>query len=192
MSESKVPLLEHFRRLNDFGGREVRISFWPYAALVFGISQVLAMIAMLPFMAGMFSSMRTIEEMSRQQSSANGQIEMPVPPEEIFPDFGSMMVGMCIAMAITVYLYAAAVARRLHDTGRSGWWGLMPVPFIAYSTVMMAQLFGNFGVREAPDLTIFFSVFLSNLLYMLALVALVVLLALPSNPEENRYGPSNS
>ncbi len=38
--------------------------------------------------------------------------------------------GMFVALVATL---AAAIARRLHDVGRSALWGLIPLPFICYS-----------------------------------------------------------
>jgi uncharacterized membrane protein YhaH (DUF805 family) len=87
-----------------------------------------------------------------------------------------MMIGMSIVFAATVLLLAASVARRLHDTGRSGAWGLMPLPFIIYAMVMMPRLFGASDIADG----LFFSVFINNFLYLASLLLLVVLLAKPS------------
>ncbi|MGH6996997.1 MAG: DUF805 domain-containing protein, partial [Phenylobacterium sp.] len=92
-----------------------------------------------------------------------------------------LMFGLLVA------LLAAAVARRLHDSGRSAFWGLLPLPFVAYSSAMFFRLFSQF-TSGTPDPRLFFSVFASNMLYIVVLVTLIVLLALRSSPGQNRYG----
>ena len=63
----------------------------------------------------------------------------------------------------------------------------MPLPFIVFSSVQMPRLFASFGRAAQPDMTAFFSIFFSNLLYIITLIWLIVLLAGPSDPGPNRY-----
>ena len=196
MTDNKVRLFEHFRHLNRFGGREERGSFWPYAALVYGIATVAGFVVMMPIMFSTFDAVRQAAPSGPLHPGLAGDGTGSAPPfespNEVAAHFRLMIGAMSGVLLLTVYLYAAAVVRRLHDTGRSGWWGTIPLPFLAYSSAMMWRFFGNFGAPEAPDMRLFFSVFFSNITYMVALVALIVMLALASDPAENRYGPSGS
>jgi len=189
MQTSTVGFWDHFRRLPDFNGREDRSSFWPYAAFVFVLSMIGMYAVMLP---PMFKSMQAMQEFAAAHPdqvnivSGPGQYSASIEGNhpELTSDFTGMMVGVGIVCLLVVLLYAAAVARRLHDRGMSGFWGLIPVPFLVYSMIQMPRMFSTVGSGNEPDMGIFFSIFISNMLYM---IALIVLLAWRSDPNPNRY-----
>ncbi|EGF90575.1 hypothetical protein ABI_36000 [Asticcacaulis biprosthecium C19] len=97
----------------------------------------------------------------------------------------NMMGMMAIVFIFAISLLAAAVARRLHDRGKSGAWGLMPLPFITFASVMMPTVFA----QTFADMGLFFTMFINNVLYIAALVFLVILLAGAGSEGENRFGP---
>lgn len=156
-----IGLFEHFRLLFTLAGREDRGSFWPYAALVLGILMAANVLLMMPFVMAMTDAM-----------------EGGTPPSR--PNFALYFV---ILFGLGILLYGAAAVRRLRDAGRAGYWALMPLPFIAFSTYAMATFFQSPFDGIPPDMRLFKWLFLSNALYMLSLIALIVLLALPSAPE---------
>ncbi|HEX6742120.1 MAG TPA: DUF805 domain-containing protein, partial [Sphingomicrobium sp.] len=102
------------------------------------------------------------------------------------PDFGVFITGVMVITIIGIALYAAAVARRLHDGGFSGLWGLMPLPFLAFSMVRMRGFFATFA-SEHPDMGRFQEIFISNFIYIGTIVALIVMLARRSDPGPNRF-----
>lgn len=186
-----VGIWEHFRRLFGFKGREDRASFWPYAALAFVIIMVAGMAIFIPMME---RSMRAMQEYAAQNPdqstvvSGPGQYSISVHGNH--PEFvptTSIAAYLAVSFGLAVLLYAAAVVRRLHDRGKSGFWGLMPLPFILYSSVMMPRMFASAGTTDQPNTTLFYSIFFSNLFYIIALIALIVLLAGRSDPQENRF-----
>ena len=191
MRGNSVSFKEHFRMLLDFSGREDRLSFWPYAAAVFGIVMVLSMLAVVP---SMFATMRSMQEYAEKHpenvtvTQGPGQYSIQVHEGDLTPDFGPMFWMIALAFFVAVILYAAAVVRRLHDTGRSGWWGVMPLPFVVFSLVAMPQVFASAGAGDGGSLGLFFAVFFSNMLYIIALIILVVLLAGESKEGPNRVG----
>jgi uncharacterized membrane protein YhaH (DUF805 family) len=71
----------------------------------------------------------------------------------------------------------ALIVRRLHDTGRSGWWALLAVPNVAHSIWQASD-------PEAPGLED------AEALAGLASLGLFVLLMWNDDPEPNRYGPN--
>ncbi len=167
---STVGLWEHFKRLADFNGREDRGSFWPYAALVYGIMMVGSFVAMVPIMNSAMSA----------ASAANDGSGAALPA------MGGFITAMMITTAVGVVLYAAAVARRLHDGGLSGLWGLMPLPFLVFGMIRMRGFFESFPSGE-PDMAQFNQIFIGNMIYILTLIALIVLLARRSDPTTNRF-----
>lgn len=183
-----VGLFEHFRRLADFNGREDRASFWPYAALVFGINMVAGMMIFIPMMQ---RSMRAMQDYAAkhpdQATVVSGPGQYSISVEGSHPEFfemRTMATYLAVTFGLAILLYAAAVVRRLHDSGKSGIWGLVPLPFIAYSSLMMPRIFASAG---EPATVLFFSIFFSNLLYIITLIVLIVLLAGRSDQQPNRF-----
>jgi uncharacterized membrane protein YhaH (DUF805 family) len=191
MQGNTVSFARHFRMLFDFRGRENRSSFWPYAVAVFALSTVLSMLAVMP---SMYVTMRSMHDYAKRHpenvtvTQGPGQYSIQVHGGGFTPDVGPMFWMLGLAFIATVVLYAAAVVRRLHDTGRSGWWGLMPLPFIAFSIVAMPQVFESVRAGNGRGLGLFFAVFFSNALYLITLIILIVLLASKSTEGRNRFG----
>ena len=108
---------------------------------------------------------------------------------ELMPDFSGFVMVEAVSVIALVALLAAAVARRLHDSGRSGWWGALPLPFLAFGLAAFLLLFSRSGPGHAqPNFALFGLLFVNNLVYLGTLVALIVMLALPTQPQPNRYG----
>lgn len=186
-------ILGNLARLTRFGGRQTRATFWPYSGLVVGLSVAIMFAGMF---SEMFASVGRMEEFARanpdQATVTRGPGSYSITVEghhpELMPDMSVISVALGLAFAVAIVLLAAAVTRRLHDTGKPGFWGLLPVPFIITSTVVMQRLFS----AAEPDMGMFGLMFLSNALYMLALLALVVLLAQPTQAGANRFGPQEA
>lgn len=98
----------------------------------------------------------------------------------VFMPAGSIATYLAVTFGLAILLYAAAVVRRLHDRGKTGYWGLMPLPFILYSSIQMPKMFASVGSGIEPNLTLLFSIFFSNLLYIVTLIWLIMILAGPS------------
>jgi uncharacterized membrane protein YhaH (DUF805 family) len=189
---ANVGLWEHFRRLATFRGREDRASFWPYAGLAFAILMAVGAAMFVPMMAQSMAAMQAFAAQHPDQVTVvSGPGEYSISTRGavpgLMPSSASLLAYLGVTFGLALLLYAAAVVRRLHDRGRTGAWGLLPLPFILYSTIQMPRMFGAVGAGQQPDMGLFFSVFFSNLLYMASVLALIVLLAGPSDPQPNRY-----
>jgi uncharacterized membrane protein YhaH (DUF805 family) len=92
---------------------------------------------------------------------------------------------------VVVALLAAAVTRRLHDSGRRGFWGLPPVIFLAVGLSLFPRIFQNMlsGQMTPDTLKVFGLMFANNMLYLASLGLLVFLLVRPGQLSENRFGP---
>ena len=148
----------HLKSLTIFNGRESRSQFWPYVGLIV----LTSMVAMA--LIGLVSIFSTADP------------------------FQSDLVWVILLSIIVIASLAAAVARRLHDRGLSGAWGLLPLPFLAFGFFEMRRKFLAFGAEE-PD-TGFNTAFASGLLYDISLILLIVLLVGRSNEGANRFGLS--
>jgi uncharacterized membrane protein YhaH (DUF805 family) len=185
---AEIGLWEHFRKLADFNGREDRSSFWPYAAVAFAVIMVAGMLIFVPMMATAMSEMQQYAAQHPDQATvASGPGHYSISVKGNHPEFfpaSSMAAFLGVTFGLAITLYAAAATRRLHDTGKSGFWALMPLPFIIYSSIMMPRVFAS---RGEPDMSLFFSIFFSNMLYIITLIVLIALLAGSSQLGRNRY-----
>lgn len=178
----------------NFSGRTRRAKFWPYVAFVIFLSFGGMGAIMLPEMSASMERMQRFAEEHPDQATIEqgpGSYSITIHGQhpELMPDFSRMMSLIVVGFAVVISLLAAAVVRRLHDRGKSGVWGLMPIPFIVFASVAMPTLFNQFGQGGTPDLGLFFALFFNNALYLASLVFLIVLLCGASAHGENRYGP---
>lgn len=187
-------LSRHLEQLFVFRGRENARTFWPFAGIVLVAGAGAMMMAMVPQMLSTFSRVaRFAREHPDQVTETRGpgsyEITVHGYHPELVPDFNSMIGGVSVIVAAVVVLLAAATARRLHDGGRSGLWGLLPLPFLIGGLGLMSRLFA--GLRSLPDLPmeLFGLSFAVNLIYLATLGILVFLLARPSDLGPNRHGP---
>jgi uncharacterized membrane protein YhaH (DUF805 family) len=180
--------------LARFSGRESGEQFWPYAVFVLVLAFAGAAASILPQLMGVMDRMQKFAaahpDQAHVESSANGySITIEGYHPELMPDFGTMMAGMQVMVVVIVILLAAAVARRLHDRGRTGFWGLLPLPFLTYGMVAMPKLFAGFAKGGEPDLGQFFLLFGNNVAYIGVLLLLAWQLMGKSDSGANRFGP---
>lgn len=189
-------ILDGFRRAADFSGRDRRGRFWPYALTVVVLIYVGMALAIMPLMADFFSEAATYAAAHPDQATVvTGpgyySVEIHEAGAVPMPDFGLFFAAVATGAALAVGLLAAAVTRRLHDTGRSGWWGLPAAVFLATGLMLFPRLMKYMMMHEAeaPPLELAFLLFANNLLYMICLGGLIILLVLDGTRGPNRYGP---
>jgi uncharacterized membrane protein YhaH (DUF805 family) len=164
------PIIRGFRGIARFSGRDTRGQFWPYAGVVMavvfpGFGMIMSLV-----MNGMFAE---VQEFAVAHPEAAAIQSSP---------------GR-YSIAIDANHPAAAVSRRLHDTGRRAFWGLMPAPFLLGGLTIFPLMISQFLATDAPNLGLFFLMFFNNLLYLIALASLIILLALRGDRGPNRFGP---
>lgn len=181
-------LKHNLANLHRFRGRDRQGLFWPYAILVFFAVLIgLAVVTGLWVAEQIAQIQRIAAELREtgQVSTGSGQYAIkiengsPVP----YADMSDMAIGIAIVFFLAAALLAAAVTRRLHDRGRSGLWGLLPIPFFLVATAMMSRGMGQ--PEHGPLSTL---LFLNNAAYVAALAILFLLLLGASTPGPNRYG----
>jgi len=180
----------HATNLTNFAGRETRAQFWPYAIAVFMLITIICMSLFLP---PFFQSMERFERFAEQHPDSatvkvgSGQRTIRVEGDhpELMPDMGPFLVAVILSGIGTVALLAAAVVRRLHDLGRSGRWGALPLPFLALAlTVEPAAIARRGDIEMGLSLLLFFN----NLVYLGCVARLFVWLARAGDASENRFG----
>lgn len=109
-------------------------------------------------------------------------------------DNGFGVVGLVAGLALLLPTWAVTV-RRLHDTGRTGWWVLLPlVPTLALVVMGFVAVFVlvlNFGGSDA-SLTwlVTVPILVLVLLTIASLIVLLVFLCQDSEAGPNKYGLS--
>jgi uncharacterized membrane protein YhaH (DUF805 family) len=184
----------HIRGLLGFSGREARQPFWLWVAFNMALQMLGAMALMVPMMFGMFSKLERFadahpDQVTRTYGPGSYSVSVHGYHPELMPDFSGLIGWFGLGAAITVFLLAAAVVRRLHDCDRTGLWGLLPVPFLAAGLILMPGLFNAVAASDEPDMRLFFALSLNNLVYLAMLAVLVYRCAQPGTPGENRFGP---
>ena len=182
----------HLRGLFRFAGRERRTTFWLWVLISYLVQMVLTSIAMVPLMMGAFDSM---QRFAAEHPDFGQPGSAPPPPSFIFEMFPMrlMLAAGIFGFAIAVLLLAAAVTRRLHDSGRRGGWGLLPLPFLFSAPPLMGAVLAGMGevTPSSPAMMppAFGLVLLNNCVYLVALGTLIVFCCLPTQEYPNRYGP---
>jgi len=181
------------RNLANFRGRETRSQFWRWAGLVL-LLMFLGLGAMMGVQVGrIFSQLEGYAAEHPEAVTvhrAPGQITYEVQGvgPDLLTNLASMFVGLGVGVTIAVGLLAAAVARRLHDAGVSGLWGLLPLPFLAGGLILFSRMWAAMQTPEDFPTGLFLAGFLNNLLYLATLALLIILLIRPSAAGANRFG----
>ena len=166
-----------------FSGRDPRWLFWPWV--------VVAVVA--PLLVYYAATASILVEMMQRM------FVFIADPQGAPPDPGKLMAGMedrwrtavWIGMGmqlVLALLIAASVARRLHDRGWAGWWGLAPLPFSLGNFALMPGYLASMA-DPVPDFGAIGPMMLNSLGFYVAFIGVVVLLAQPGTAGPNRYGP---
>jgi uncharacterized membrane protein YhaH (DUF805 family) len=189
------PIIRGFRNLTRFSGRDTRGQFWPYAGVVFALVFLVFGVCIGAWTNALFTDLSAFAAAHPDAAtvhSSPGQYSIQIDgghPEAPVPDFTLFFAGLWLMVGSMVLLLGAAVARRLHDRNLRAYWGLLPVPFLIIGVTVLPMLMDQTMQGEAePNFGLFGLLFLNNLVYMIALVSLIVMLAMRGTEGRNRFG----
>lgn len=189
-----------FAGILNFNGRMALHDFWPYAVTV-----VLVLYG-LGSLVGVWLQFELSQRLG-MGAWFGGPYELDGrQAEEVLAymqDMFRLVVPFAaISMAVHVIPLAAAIVRRLHDTGRTGFWILMPLPFGVFGLYAMDRLFSRLPAlmeiethaREVDPVILSFigEIFMAvgvALAWLAALIVLIILLCGRSKPQADRFGP---
>lgn len=181
-----------YANLLTFTGRDTRAQFWPFALLHLAIAAAGMAGLMVPMVLGAIAKAEAFaaanpDKVIVTQTATSRSITFKEPVPGLVPDLDGMIMPVLISGVVFIALHAAAVVRRLHDTGRGGWIGLIPSVLFVIAGALMQQVFAQFGESGAPDLGPFFIAWLAALAYNVSVIVLVILLVQPGKAAGNRY-----
>lgn len=187
----------HLTGLARFSGRENRQPFWLWILIVYAVQMAVGMVVMFPLMMSWMGSM-----MQGDPHRFDGHPELVM--QMMMPVMSNMMIFGAIFGIVWIVLIAAAVTRRLHDSGRSGWWA---APVLALHVVMplvYATIFPKFfaamgtmrdgmtpeqvNAAMLPAMQPMMWLSAVGMIGFVAMIALIVLLCQPGTNGPNRYG----
>ena len=140
-----------------FDGRDARQAFWYYVLFLYLVTMALSMVFVMPLM---FQSMMTVVQQGIAQGQAQGQdpaaaqAAVQAAMMNSMSDLMPQIVWMGVITGIGMLLMlAAAFVRRLHDSGLSGLWALVPAACQAVSMATMpSQLAQMQRAMQSADL----------------------------------------
>ncbi len=184
----------HLRNLANFSGRESQKRFWLWGAFVLGLTFVMGAIVFMPRFTDAMNRMQRFameypESATVESGPGHYSIQIDGHHPELMPDMDRFFYTLMGITAFVTVLIGAAAVRRLHDTGRRGWWLLLPVPFVTVGYTVAPDLFEQVVAGDAASFRLFVLLFFNNLIYMVMLAVVVIFLALPGRPDANRFGP---
>lgn len=174
-----------------FSGRERRSTFWIFVAFVLILRVVISVVVAIPVTFG-------IVQTALQAGGAPGGDAVDAVVRTKVAQIAPTIVWASVWIAIgTVALLCAAFVRRLHDSGLSGWFALIPAAaFLGAQGQLVArlpQIEAALGVAarsaSAPGAQ---AVIAPGWLGWVALIVLVTLGLRRSDPGRNRHGPGRS
>ena len=148
----------NLRRLATFRGRDGRATFWPVTAFA------LLLVVVVGLAFNVFEIMRMVQRMAEFANAVPERPAIAAGNEAlslaVFGErFNLVIEGGIVLDAITIValplaaLLAASVVRRLHDAGRSGFWAILPVPFLVVASFFIGAF--HEAVDSGPDFTLF-------------------------------------
>lgn len=177
-------IAHNVRGLGRFSGRDTRGQFWPWAIGVFLLSTIATMMAILPILLDMLIGFQQLLHQPIDPADPYGASIEPDALLLLMPDFSRLQIPFAAINAVAVLLLAAGVTRRLHDRDKAGWWGLMPVPFLAIGILLMPY---STQINPEPGPMPLLAT-LNSLCSWGALIGLIFLLVGEGSQGANRYG----
>ena len=172
-------LRHNLANLARFSGRDSKPIFLPWASLVVLLALTGASLAL---MATTFDTLLAPGQEAHAASSG-------APATHLADRLSRTWIPLVLVETAAVLLLAGAVARRLHDRGRSGTWGLLPLPFMIASAVLMPRGFEHaMGLTELGAAETLAFAFMP-LGFWVSFFVLALLVSGDGQSGPNRYGP---
>jgi uncharacterized membrane protein YhaH (DUF805 family) len=188
-------LRRHLTSLHRFSGRETVDQFWAWAgtvlfALFVGFS-LAGRFVLSDWFAGVERIARENPELvTRSVGPGHYSVRVEGHHPELVPALLPFITLAAAFGVIAILLLGAALTRRLHDSGRTGLWALLPIPFLLAGFWLMPQLFRSWAT--VPDFQLFFLLFANNVVYLATIALLVFFTTRNGTPGPNRYGPPSA
>ena len=130
----------NLRNLTNFNGRDARPTFWWYVLFLVVAQYLVSLVATVPMMVGAMSG-----AFEAAQAGVDGQqVEAQMMAQMAESMRMVMWVGVVIGI-ISAAMILASFVRRLHDSGKSGYWAIIPMLTQAASMVFSIRMMDMIG-----------------------------------------------
>ena len=170
-----------FRKYFDFKGRARRSEYWWY--FLFSVVAILSWALLGTLLAGLPLGM-AVKHISGNENTG----------------FAAMVVVLAIPILFLILPSFSVQVRRLHDTGRSGWWLTASIILEVIASALPFILFGraaaDFGLFEEYRRSFQLSTTTGVAMVTLGIaseglsIILIIFSAIDGHKTENQYGPS--
>lgn len=184
--------------LTNFHGRDARQAFWYYVLFVYLITMVIGMMVSIPMtteamMTGVQQGIANAGNPDKAASDAAAQAAIVASMRGYMP----VLVWSSFATAAILLIgLAASLVRRLHDSGLSGTWALIPLGLQAINLAFIPTQLGRLEEMLAAQFTDPFAAFkvydgllgLGAVAGWIAIVLVIVFGVRKSTEGPNPYG----
>lgn len=144
-----------FANLTNFEGRDARQAFWYWVLFLYLCTMVIGFAISIPMsMQGMAIG---IQQGMAQVGSSNPQAAQAAVQSAVYESmkgYMPLLLWTSLASALILLLgLVASVVRRLHDSGLSGYWALLPGALQAYSAAMIPSQLGRIDRMMAASMS---------------------------------------
>lgn len=177
--------------LTNFAGRDARPTFWWYVLFLIILQFLAGMVVSLPMVFGAMGS--AFDAASSGADQVTLQSEMMA---NMADQMGTTIWISAVLEVIMILLLVAAFVRRIHDTGNSGYWAVIPVVTQLISIVMNITLIDEVKAMmlsasdpiAMQEMQSQITTHWSNFLGWIGLLVVIVFGLLKSQAGANRYG----
>jgi uncharacterized membrane protein YhaH (DUF805 family) len=175
----------------DFRGRDARQTFWYYVLFLFIIQVVAGMAMAIPMIVSIFRGI-----IAASQAGVTDQQQVAAMMTAQVGGFTQNMLPFSLGLSLVLMLlFVAALVRRLHDSGKPGWWALLPVATqvfsmgLTYSTIGKLQAVMSDTMTD-PQAAMHYQreVAPYSLISWVGYIAVIVFGIMKSTEGPNRYG----
>jgi uncharacterized membrane protein YhaH (DUF805 family) len=184
--------------LLNFEGRDARQAFWYYVLFIYLVTMAISMVVVIPMtIQGFLTGIRQGIAAGQSGDPQAAQVATQAAIASSMGDMMSTTMWLSLASgAIMLAVLAAAFVRRLHDSGLSGLWALIPgaiqLANLVFAPRLMRGMIENMGRMMPGDpaagMGAIQSSFGTALLGWAAIILVIVLGVRKSTPGPNRFG----
>lgn len=116
--------------LTNFNGRDARQTFWYYVLFLVVVQFALGIIMVIPLYVDMFTQAFNAARSGMDEAQMQAMMFSDVADQMKT----QMMVSAVLSLVIVVMLLASFV-RRLHDSGKPGWWAAIPAATYIFAAI---------------------------------------------------------
>nr|WP_161593780.1 DUF805 domain-containing protein [Parerythrobacter lutipelagi] len=121
----------NLKNLTNFEGRDRRSTFWWYVLFLVILNFVIGLAVSIPLYTAMLGAAFETVQAGGDPEAVNAAMSASLGDQMRFITYAGGALTF-----ILIGLFSASFVRRLHDSGKSGWWLALALAPVIYTTVM--------------------------------------------------------